>query len=238
MTVTSHEQLLSWSLYQARTDSQIDWEKLKQLRDRVPLLNDRERCELLLRAVNGDALPVDDWHRLVGAPLSPGAVAFSMPKGALVPLYEDARAPLRAALERVVADPYTAKEAITGNASQILKGSVIELPAHVRSGRKWVKRRRVVAESLGPALIHALDLFLDDPEKLGSLLRRCMLPECGKFAMGQPPTTRGQPRNFYCTREHQRKHARLAGKERSAAHRAGKTVEEWRKIQARSARQE
>lgn len=212
-------------LYQMTTDSMVPWDWIKQSKGSEHCMTERERVEMLLRAVNGEAYPRLEWERFCGAPLNAnlfvtGSAASVFEKPG-VPLRDDARESLRGALEGIRHEPETAVPEIAANTVKILDGRVIRIAEISADG---VPRDRVIAESIGSALVFALTLVIDPERPYRRLLRQCALPECGRFALGEPPKTRGMPPSFYCCKEHQHTHRRRQATERQAAHRKGLTV--------------
>ena len=223
MRVTG-DQIIPAMLYSARTDASVPWGMFADAISSAPLLTPRERCEALLRAVNGEALAIKEWDGLVGAPIQP-----SLPPNAAVPLVDAALPALRGALDRIIEDPDTATAEISANVANILNGEVVTFPEFAVVDGDWTKQERVVASSIGPALIYALSLVLDPRLEFGRLLRRCQLDECSRFAFGEEPRTPGQPPNFYCNNDHRDLHKRAQTRERVAASRAGVSVATWRR---------
>jgi hypothetical protein len=211
------------AMFYFSTTSAIPWEDLQESRKSGFVLMPRERCELLLRAVNGDSLPVRDWHRLVGARVQ------DLPDDTQMGLFRGAIPALKVALNRVVEEPATAIQAMGLNAAEIVNGEVAIFPEFSRVDSTWVIRERVIAHSVGAALVHALTLFLDASLEFGRLLRRCSFAECGRFAFGDPPDSPGQPPNFYCNKQHRLDDKRARARERVAAKRAGMSVAAWRR---------
>jgi hypothetical protein len=212
------------------TEHVVPWKALQgTLDDQVPMTQ-RERCQMLLRAVNGDELPVADWNRLVGAPFVKGW------HQGMWRLPEIAAVPLRAALGRVADDCETAINELGDNIDAIRNGYVLTLPEVSMRGRKVDLRERVLAYSLPEALIYALALFVDPEKPFGKLLRKCKMPGCEKFGFVDRPPHPGQPRNYYCGEEHESDYERYLGRERKAAARAGLLVDEYRRRMAAKAR--
>ncbi|HEX3948224.1 MAG TPA: hypothetical protein VHW95_00070 [Steroidobacteraceae bacterium] len=241
-------------LYGSTTESMIPWEWLANSGETAPSLTERERVDMLLRAVNGDWLSVPEWTRMCGAPLntvlppsSPEAkelskfwAAHSNPESGTnsrswedqrVPLMDQARESLYAALSAVISEPETAVPEIAKNVAGILDRRVIRVTELSEHG---VLRDRIIAHSPGAALVFALGLILDPEKPYRRRLRQCALPVCSRFAIGVPPETRGQPPNFYCPETtHSDDHRKQRNKERAAASRAGVPVEKYRKRKMR-----
>jgi hypothetical protein len=153
-----------------------------------------------------------------------------------IPLVGEAREPLRAALQALIREPETAVPEIAKNITSISSGRVLRV---TEISERGVLRDRVIAHSIGAALIFALGLILDPHKPYRRQLRQCALPapECGRFAFGDPPQTRGQPPNFYCSDEHRGKHRKQQNSERAAASRAGVSVEKYRKRKMKGGKQ-
>lgn len=220
-------------LLAATTDSMIPWEWIGESRNPEFYMSERERAEMLLGAANGESFPVREWSRICGAPLTGGPLhvegsSWSHWSGQLVALVEQARLPLRAALTALIREPDTAVPEIFANAAAITDGRVLRVMEIAENG---AVRDRVIAHSIGAALIFALSLFLDAAYR--RLLRQCEWPTCGNFAFGSPPKTRGQPAKFYCSKEHRMNHQREQSRQRQAAHRAGVPVRKFRKMRRR-----
>ena len=158
----SIEQLMAGLLYESTTESMIPGDWLRESGEEWKLMTDWERVELLLKAVNGESIPVREWSRLCGAPLSASAFNIAV-KGKTdspdftVPLYEQAKPSLRAALDGVIREPDVAVVKIEKNAREILRGRVLMVTEEVGG----VPRDRVIAHSIGAALVFALRLVLD-----------------------------------------------------------------------------
>lgn len=220
VTRTEIRDLRAFLLYQMTTETRIPWEWIQQTKGSEHCMTERERVEMLLRAVNGDGFPRRDWERLCGAPLNAQAfvtggdlTVFDKPG---VPLIDSARTALRGALEGIRREPDRAIPEIAANTKRILDGRVIRIAEISKLG---VPRDRVIAESVGSALVFALTLVLDRERPYRRLLRQCALDECGRFALGKPPKTRGMPPNFYCSEEHRDAYRRQQAAERQAAYR-------------------
>ncbi len=222
MSVTRNEirDLRAFLVYQMTTETNIPWEWIQKTKDSEHCMTERQRVEMLLRAVNGDGFPRRDWERLCGAPLNAQKFVtgtdlsvFDKPG---VPLMDDARDALRGALEGIRRKPDEAAPEIASNAKKILDGRVIRIAEISKLG---VPRDRVIAENVGAALIFALTLVLDGERPYRRLLRQCAFGECGRFALGTPPKTRGMPPNFYCNEDHRDSHRRQQSAERQAAFR-------------------
>lgn len=245
-------------LYAATTESLIPWEWLSESRKSELFMSEEERAEMFLRAVNGDSLPVREWTRLCGAPLNNQALPISVDSPELVawwrartplsnqaspisvegikladvtvPLFDQPRQSLRAALEGIMHAPETAVPEIDKNAKAIVDGRVIHVTEVCDDG---VMRDRVIAHSIGAALIFTLRLILDPDKSFRRRLRQCAFDKCGRFAFGALPATRGQPPHFYCSEGHRDAHRKQQNKERAAAKRAGISVEKYRKLRSK-----
>jgi hypothetical protein len=232
MRVTNPYDFRPALLYAATTDSQIPWEWITQSRSPELFMTERERVEVLLKAVNGESVAVREWSRLCGAPLKGGPLILegSSWNDQRVPLVAQARQALRAALEGFVREPDAAAPEILANAAVISDGRVLRVMELSEDG---VPRDRVIAHSIGAALIFALSIALDRDRPYRRLLRQCEWPECGRFAFVTPPELRGQPPNFYCSGEHRLSHRREQSRQRQAAYRAGVSVGKFRKMRRR-----
>jgi hypothetical protein len=235
MSVTKHD-FVPALLYASTTESLIPWDWISESRSAGLFMAERERAQTLLRAVNGDSLPVREWGRFCGAPLNNPMFRVSVEGSSLddlrVALLDQAKNPLRAALEAVIHDPEAAIPEIGRNAAAITDGRVVRITEISEHG---VLRERVIAHSIGSALIFALALVIDLGKPYRKALRQCALPACSRFALGDPPETRGQPPNFYCPKtDHRVSHRRQQASERQAARRSGVTVRTFRKRKMRS----
>jgi hypothetical protein len=197
------EDFIAKNFYSATTEAVIDWSELSSSIGSIEPISRRRRCELLLRAVNGDPLRMSDFSALAGAPLKTFPLAMSGDVSALhVPLFARARDALCASLQRVLDDPETAIDDVGGNTARIVNSHVIVIPeVRVISG-KWIRRERILARSPAEALVYALNLFLDPELDFGKYLRRCNLDSCKRFAIGDPPLGRGQPPKYFCKDAH------------------------------------
>jgi hypothetical protein len=196
MNVQTSEEMVAALLYLVPPTT-VPWDELLATTAHVEPLTQRERCELLLRTVNGERLPASLWSRLVGANESTPEIETPVFKGALPAL--------RAALTRVVKNPATAIKDVGTNSAEIVNDAVLVLPRVSVVGRRWVASERLVARSRGHALAYALNLFLDPDKPFGRYLRQCQWSECGRFAIVRPRKTRGQPPTHYCDSTHRRK---------------------------------
>lgn len=195
MTVQTPEEMVAALLHLASATT-VPWDAILAATAGLEPLTQRERCELFLRAVNGERLPADGWERLVGAHESGPRVDTLM--------YKEAAPALRSALSHIVVDPAAAIKDVGANAAAIVNDSVLVIPTLGVVGRKWDQSERLVTRSRGHALIYALTLFLDPEKPFGRLLRQCRWSQCGRFAISEPPKSRGQPPSYYCTVEHRR----------------------------------
>jgi hypothetical protein len=188
------------AFYSETTDWLVDWEKLRTTLAKVDSLTERERCTLLLRAVNGDRLSRGDWSNLLGAVPNAGHPSR---------LVEEMAAPLRSALLEVVGDPTKAHAIVGRGAANIRNGNVVVVPEVAVDGRSSQVRERVVARSYGEALIYALWLFLDPEENYGKELRVCGRADCNRFGFAPPRLTRGQPPTYFCGDDHREEQRRI-----------------------------
>jgi hypothetical protein len=253
MPVTSKYDFRPALLYASTTDSMIPWEWLAK-DSALAYVTEQERVDMLLRAANGDCLPVPEWTRICGAPLNNSMLSVSPTSQQAedlrqfwadhsnregsgthssswwdeqrIPLVDQAREALHAALEVIVKKREAQVPEIAKNVAGILAGRVIRVTELSEHG---VLRERVIAQSPGAALILALSLIVDSEKPYRRRLRQCALPVCSRFAIGVPPETRGQPPNFYCSDKHRDEHRRQRNKERVAASRAGMPVRNYRK---------
>src|SRR5882724_2139304 len=227
MSVTD-DQVLATFLYANTTESLIPWDWLDKSRTPELLMDERERVEALLQAANGQGLTLREWNRLCGAPLTGVTIAGS--DTLRIPLMDKARLSLRAALEAAVRTPESSIAEINQNAKAIAADRVISVPGFSDRGEP---RDRIIAHSIGPALIYALRLLLDpgkpDPDKpFRRCLRQCAYADCGRFGLTVPPESRGQPPNFFCSDDHQERYRKKQNLERAAASRAEMSVEKYR----------
>lgn len=205
------------------TDDVIVWDRLQAASAGIPPLTQRARCELLLRGVNGDALSSKQWAQLMGTPWSIGTDVEA------TGVFEDALLPLKAALQRVVDDAETAITAFGKNVAGLLNSNIVVVPELTAVRRRWQVTEHVIARSPGEALVYALSLFADPTKAFGRELDRCGLDACGRFAFVPPPSTRGNPANYYCSDDHRLEDERAQSRERAAAKRAGMSIAAWRK---------
>jgi hypothetical protein len=234
MNVTRHD-FRPALLYAAATDTLIPWDWITTSRDSAPFMVERERVRMLLDAVNGEWIQVNDWSRLCGARLDGGPIrvdssSWKAWSAQRIPLVEEARRPLRAALEGLLRDPENAVPEVRANILSITDGRVISIREVSHDG---VQRDRVIAHSIGAALIFSLGLVFDPGKPYRRELRQCALPRCGKFALGKPSERRGQPANFYCLHDHRSEYRKQQNRERAAASRAGVSVERYRQRQSK-----
>jgi hypothetical protein len=216
-------QFVSESAFASTTDHLVRWDEAWQAIQPLEPLSPTQRCELFLRAVNGDELTGPDWSRLVGAPV--GAIAAAIPA--------PARKSLRNGLVRVISNPKTAIKSFGANSAAIGNNNVVAYREKTVIDGRWTYAERILARSPAEALIYALDLFLDPEKDFGASLRQCCREGCDRFGLAKPQTTPGYPPNFYCTPEHRDEHKRKQAIERARAQREGMTVDEYREDQQR-----
>jgi hypothetical protein len=219
-------QFFSEAAFASTTDHLVRWEPLQRAIQTLAPLPHAQRCELFLRAVNGDELAAPEWSALVGAPV--GAVAAAMPA--------PARASLRIGLQRVIKNPKTAIKSYGANSAAIGNNNVAVFREKAVIDGRWTYAERILARSPAEALIYALDLFLDPEKDFGAKLRQCCCEGCGRFGLAKPQTTPGYPRNYYCTPEHRDEHKRKQAIERARAQRESMSVDEYREDQQRKAK--
>lgn len=244
-------------LYGATTDA-VPWDLIGKSRTEGWSLPWPERVDLFFRFVNAEAVKVRDWHRFCGArltlsgPLQPIKAGDAVPGVGPLPwadhpiatvdmlaawekqpgvrLPESVIAPLREALNALIDDREhsTVSDLLRAYCREITNGRVLTVTEFSagREARDWV-----IAQGMGPALIFTLQSMLDPPCR--GLLRRCALESCGRFALGEPRTTKGQPPNFYCSNEDRDEHRRQQQRERAAASRRREPVQKYRKRQIR-----
>ncbi len=182
----------------ANTRKALPWNALRKTAEVAgQTVSIRQRCEMLLRLVNGEALDAGEWDRFMGAPIEPRVPSPT-------PIPHEVAIPLCAALGRVVENAATAINEIGKNIAAYQNGHIVTLPAFDVVGRKWVsKPDHVAAETPGDALLYALSLFVDPARGLGKRLRRCAWVECGRFRFVGRPIGPGQPPTYYCNEQHQ-----------------------------------
>ncbi len=205
MTDDQNEQGFAALLYACTTESMIPWEWLEESRDPKLLMTEWERVDVLLRAVNGKRLSVREWSRLCGAPLGgPLKIGGGKLLDLELPLMKQASMSLRKALEGIISRRRgEAAAVIDKNAVAMLRGRLIVVDeAPVQD----VPRQRVIAHSIGPALLHSLLLVIDPGRPFRRRLRQCAWPTCGHFALGKPPSGKGQPPKHYCSKSHKEQH--------------------------------
>jgi hypothetical protein len=176
----------------------------------VAALSHRERCDLFLSAVNGDALPWTDWKRFLGRP-----VRGRSPRDRRVPIQRVITEGSRQALARIIKDRAAAAREFGPKAEKIADEGTFSM------GRR-IGQQRLIATSIEAALYYALTLFLDPELEFGQLLRRCGY--CPRFALGSKPETVGKPPAYYCNDEHRALHRRKQSAEK---------MREWRKEKAK-----
>ena len=231
------EQGIAALLYATSTESLIPWDWLEASRVQQLLMTDWKRVDMLLRAVNGESIRVQEWTRLCGAPLASPMFNITIEGTKLadlpVPLMDQAKRALRGALEGIIRDEETAVPEIDKNLAAIVAGKVITVEEESERG---VPRERVIAHSVGAALAHSLRIVVDPEKPFIRRLQQCALPECGRFALVKPPSGRGQPPKHYCSEAHRKRHRKEQFKEWKAANRLGMDIEQYRAKKAREAK--
>jgi hypothetical protein len=217
---SSIEQVFAHALYFGSTESMVPWEWLQDSRDKRFLMTEHERVAMLLKAVNGESFAVPEWARLCGAPLLDAEFVIKKDGKMLdvvIPLFVQAKTALRSALTGIIDEADAAVPTITKNLREILRGRVLTVPDESTLG---VPRDRVIAHSPGAALAYALRLVLDPNKPFRRQLRQCTYSDCGNFALVKPPSTRGKPRDYFCSAEHDAEHAKKQGRERKRKQRS------------------
>jgi hypothetical protein len=239
MTQDLAERFVAQLLYAATTESLIPWDWLEKSRAAVPRMTEWERVTLLLNAVNGERISVEEWERLCGAPLTLPLAAGDAVRNELLqrplPLHETARNSLRAALEAILREPETVVDDIGKNSAAIMLGHVLTVPELSKHG---AREDLVIAHSIGAALIYTLRLVLDPERPYRKRLKQCGLKECGCLGLAKPPSERGQPQKYYCSSQHRSEHRKAQARDWTAAARIGRDVGDYRARIARKSRRE
>jgi hypothetical protein len=237
MTIDATAQVFAEMLYASTTESRIPWRWLAESRKGLLLLTEWERVEMFLRAINGESLKVREWTRFCGAPLTvPG---FTIKGDAAkwedlpIPLFEIPRLRLKETLEAVIRSPDHAIPEIDRNAKTLTRSRVLTVSEEFAPG---TPRDRVLAHDVASALIYALRLVLDKDKPFWKRLQQCEFSGCGRFVLAKPHGGKGRPRDYSCPgTDHGAQRKKELQNEWAAAHRDGKTVEEWRALKAAEA---
>jgi hypothetical protein len=230
-------QVFAMLLNGATTETRIPWDWLKRSRNERMLMTEGERVEMFLRAMNGESLKVREWERFCGAPLEIPTISFkgdrAMWEELPIPFFDGARLPLKQALEAVIRSPDDVSQDIERNVTAITRGKVLIAAEEFESG---AARDRVIAHDVGVGMAYTMRLVLDENRLFRKRLRQCEYTECGKLALGEPPSAKGRPRAFFCPgTDHGAQRKKELQNEWAAAHRDGKPVDEWRALKAAEA---
>lgn len=203
---TLGEELQSALLYASNTLNAINWKQLREsLASAPPGLTEREHCELLLAAANGEPLTGQQWNQLVGV-----RVQFGI-DGRHVALPEDARVGLVASLRLIVEGRPADRTALANDAASIAASNVIISPEF---SPKHGRRDRVIATGMPGAIAFGLWLLLDPKRPFGRDLCRCQYSECLQFFFKRPAAGGvGAPGRRYCSASH----AELGDREKARA---------------------
>lgn len=197
----------------ANTDDVIRWDALRQkMAAAPPGLTERDRCQLLLTAANGETLTGRQWNQLVGAVVLSGADKRA------IALTERDRAGVIANLRVIV----TGSERERAETAEQLAGIASQLVILVPSWKSGSRVDRIVACSMRGAIAMGLWLFADASRPFGADLCQCGHKECGQFFFRRRPRgRRGAPIRRYCSAAHAKAADTAAAAQRMARLRKG-----------------
>ena len=175
----------------ARIHWGIDWAKLRaRIAESPPAIASLARCQLLVKAVNGQALTRREWGQMLGASLT-----RDDDNAQPLPLPSDERAALATVLRRMIEGKGVNNRSI----AQAAGGDVVVVPDF------GTGRERVIAASLRGALYYSLWLLGNRDGPFRKLLCQCQYSKCKSFylldANRRGP---GAPPRVYCNPEHRR----------------------------------
>jgi hypothetical protein len=211
---------------------------------REPVLTDRRRVELFLKALNTGALSDDEWHLLQKGT---GDEALPAPKSPVPP-------ELRELWRDVLSDFVSQKpgirvsQAFGQSLCMVLESNVVgALRAEMTTDGKLEVNFQILSGDYERGLEYALLLLLASNRPFARDL--CMCRMCGRFFLVEP-VRKGRPRREFCNRKHLKRFHEKTGTERvrrSRAERAeakklrmdiddyremkaaGKSPEQWKK---------
>jgi hypothetical protein len=188
--------LLGELIFSGDTSKTVNWTGLaKWLESPPPALTDRERVELLLKVANGKPLSGAEWNALTGAPTVVGADQLAIPAPPAVRPWIIPKLGVAADANGKDGDTAKRRRVFVGAAREC-EGNVLLVP-DFRPGRK----HRIIARTVGAALVYSIMLVTDDAGSLAAGLRRCPYSQCRRFFLRQPKV--GQPLKA-CQPEHGR----------------------------------
>jgi hypothetical protein len=195
-------------------------------------LSERDYCELLIRFVNEGTMTEDDLQSLLcGArvPSDPSAIRQwaegVLTQGAIDMAFNHLAELVKYGPRKV--QPVLAREW----AARASTAGLVMLPVFSPKNGKVETTYRLLTQDLWAAISYAMMLFLSSNRPFGRDLCRCK--HCKVFFFVKAPKKSGRPRRDYCSPEHARKAYSLQVRERVAANRAGLSVKDWRKRQAK-----
>jgi hypothetical protein len=193
------DQLRSALAFATPSTRVVDFSELRQwLRTAPAGLGDRGRCELLLRAANGEPLTAVAWRQLAGGNIH----EF---RGGRVALPDQVVQALGVTLESIVDDYQGALRTLEPDFRAVAGAAVMRSIDG-----------RIIAQSMKAAIAYGVWLFLSTPE-LGRALCRCRYRECRKFFFEiRIAGHRGRPQRLYCEPAHLRLEDDAAAPERMA----------------------
>jgi hypothetical protein len=206
--IATIEVLLGELIFSSDTSKTVNWKGLaKWLESPPPALTDRERVELLLKVANGEPLSGAKWNALTGATVVVGADQHAIPAAAAVRPWLTRN--LSIAADANGKGDAAKRRKVFAGAARECEGNVLLVP-DFRPGEK----HRIIARTVGAALVYSIMLVTDDAGSLAAGLLRCPYSQCRRFFLRQPKI--GQPLKA-CQPEHGRRYDNERAVERMAA---------------------
>lgn len=169
----------------------IDWAKFNtRLTQSPPAIASLARCQLLVKAVNGEALSRREWGQMLGA-----SITRDDDKAGPLALPGDERTALATVLKRMIEGQGVNIRSI----AQAAGGDVVVVPDF------GTGKERVIAASLRGALYYSMWVLGNPDGPFRKLLCQCQYSKCRRFylldANRRGP---GAPPRVYCNSEHRR----------------------------------
>jgi hypothetical protein len=187
----------------------LDWPEVASGLQSAPRgLTDRERCDVLLSAANGEPIPLDLLNRLVGRPFITGKL--DGPGEAVTRELSNWSARNLSAFFDLD-DP--GRIQFSKACHRDLRGKVLVAPGYDNNGR----RDQVLATGINAAMHYALSILTDGKREFASLLCRCEYTKCGIFFFEKAPDGGGRGARIrkFCSQEHAKEGDREKARGRS-----------------------
>jgi hypothetical protein len=172
-----------------QTSEIIKWDEVLSLIERAgPTINDKQRCNIIIGAANGEQITRPEWTQLVGVQLSESEFP--------PPLSSRQKSWLIANMDNFVTGTDAERANIATAFQRDASGKVARFP--IKSKGRGM-RDHVIAKGVNAALIYALSILFDPDGEFAEKLCRCGFSECGSFFWEHGP--KGRPVTEWCQRE-------------------------------------